>query len=32
VVKGFSLENFQTLWEGDVYHTIALRTIAMAPR
>ena len=30
VVKGFSLENFQTLWEGDVYHTIALRTIAMA--
>ncbi len=30
VVKGFSLENFQTLLEGDVYRTIALRTIAIA--
>jgi putative spermidine/putrescine transport system permease protein len=30
VVKGFSFQNFQTLWEGDVYRTIALRTFAIA--
>src|SRR5215203_5566050 len=30
VVRGFSFQNFQTLWEGDVYRTIALRTIAIA--
>ena len=26
----FSFENFQTLWESDVYRTIAVRTIAIA--
>ena len=30
VVKGFSFQNFETLWNGDVYRTIALRTIAIA--
>ena len=30
VVRGFSFENFQTLWESDVYRTIAGRTIAIA--
>ena len=30
VVRGFSFQNFQTLWESDVYRTIALRTIAIA--
>jgi putative spermidine/putrescine transport system permease protein len=30
VVKGFSFQNFETLWHGDVYRTIALRTFAIA--
>jgi putative spermidine/putrescine transport system permease protein len=30
VVKGFSLTNFETLWNGGVYRTIALRTVAIA--
>ena len=30
VVKGFSFENFQTLWDSDVYRKIATRTIAIA--
>ena len=30
VVKGFSFDNFRTLWEGDVYRTIAGRTLAIA--
>jgi putative spermidine/putrescine transport system permease protein len=30
VVKGFSFDNFRTLWEGDVYRTIALRTFLIA--
>src|SRR3954464_1334652 len=30
VVKGFSFGNFRTLWEGDVYRTIAARTIGIA--
>jgi putative spermidine/putrescine transport system permease protein len=30
VVKGFSLDNFRTLWEGDVYRSIAGRTLAIA--
>ena len=30
VVKGFSFQNFQTLWDSDVYRTIALRTFAIA--
>jgi putative spermidine/putrescine transport system permease protein len=30
VVKGFSFQNFETLWHGDVYRTIALRTLAIA--
>jgi putative spermidine/putrescine transport system permease protein len=30
VVKGFSFQNFETLWRGDVYRTIALRTFAIA--
>ena len=30
VVKGFSFTNFETLWNGDVYRTIALRTLAIA--
>jgi putative spermidine/putrescine transport system permease protein len=30
VVKGFSFQNFQTLWESDVYRKIAGRTIAIA--
>jgi putative spermidine/putrescine transport system permease protein len=30
VVKGFSFQNFETLWHGGVYRTIALRTFAIA--
>jgi putative spermidine/putrescine transport system permease protein len=30
LVKDYSLGNFQTLWEGDVYRTIALRTVGVA--
>src|SRR5215210_8081633 len=30
VVKGFSFKNFETLWNGGVYRTIALRTFAIA--
>jgi len=30
VVRGFSLQNFQTLWDGDVYRNIAGRTIGIA--
>jgi len=30
VVRGFSFRNFQTLWDSDVYRTIALRTVAIA--
>jgi putative spermidine/putrescine transport system permease protein len=30
VVKGFSFTNFETLWHGDVYRTIALRTLGIA--
>jgi putative spermidine/putrescine transport system permease protein len=30
VVRGFSFQNFQTLWDSDVYRTIALRTVAIA--
>jgi putative spermidine/putrescine transport system permease protein len=30
VVKGFSFTNFETLWNGGVYRTIALRTVAIA--
>jgi putative spermidine/putrescine transport system permease protein len=30
VVKGFSFTNFETLWHGDVYRTIAGRTLAIA--
>jgi putative spermidine/putrescine transport system permease protein len=30
VVKGFSFDNFRTLWEGDVYRAIAGRTFAIA--
>ena len=30
VVKGFSFQNFQTLWESDVYRKIAGRTVAIA--
>jgi putative spermidine/putrescine transport system permease protein len=30
VVKGFSFQNFQTLWDSDVYRKIATRTIAIA--
>jgi putative spermidine/putrescine transport system permease protein len=30
VVKGFSFQNFETLWESDVYRKIAGRTIAIA--
>jgi putative spermidine/putrescine transport system permease protein len=30
VVKGFSFTNFETLWNGDVYRTIAVRTLAIA--
>jgi len=30
LVKEYSLDNFRTLWEGDVYRTIALRTVGIA--
>ena len=30
IVKDYSLDNFRTLWEGDVYRTIALRTVGIA--
>ena len=30
IVRGFSLTNFQTLWDGDVYRTITIRTVAIA--
>jgi putative spermidine/putrescine transport system permease protein len=30
LVKDYSLDNFRTLWEGDVYRTIALRTVGIA--
>ena len=30
VVRGFSLDNFQTLWTNDVYRTITLRTVGIA--
>ena len=30
VVRGFSLGNFQTLWENEVYRTITLRTVGIA--
>jgi len=30
LVKDYSLGNFRTLWEGDVYRTIALRTVGIA--
>jgi putative spermidine/putrescine transport system permease protein len=30
IVRGFSLENFQTIAENDVYTTIALRTVGIA--
>jgi len=30
VVRGFSLDNFQTLWENGVYRTITLRTLGIA--
>jgi putative spermidine/putrescine transport system permease protein len=30
VVRGFSLDNFRTLAEGDVYRTIVLRTVLIA--
>ena len=30
LVKDYSLVNFKTLWEGDVYRTIVLRTVGVA--
>jgi putative spermidine/putrescine transport system permease protein len=30
VVRGFSFTNFETLWNSDVYRTIAARTLAIA--
>jgi putative spermidine/putrescine transport system permease protein len=30
VVQDYGFQNFETLWNGDVYRTIALRTIAIA--
>ena len=30
IVKGFSLTNFRTLWENDVYRTITIRTVTIA--
>src|SRR3954451_6436299 len=30
VVKGFSFTNFDTLWHGEVYRTIAARTLLIA--
>jgi len=30
IVRGFSFDNFQTLWENDVYRTITIRTVGIA--
>jgi putative spermidine/putrescine transport system permease protein len=30
IVHTYSLDNFKTLWEGDVYHEIVLRTVGIA--
>jgi putative spermidine/putrescine transport system permease protein len=30
VVRGLSLDNFQTLWENEVYRTITIRTVVIA--
>src|SRR6266540_781101 len=30
IVRGFSFDNFQTLWENDVYRTITIRTMGIA--
>jgi putative spermidine/putrescine transport system permease protein len=30
IVRGFSLTNFRTLWENDVYRTITLRTLGIS--
>lgn len=30
IVHSYSLDNFRTLWEGDVYRTIVLRTVGIA--
>jgi putative spermidine/putrescine transport system permease protein len=30
IVRGFSLDNFRTLWQNDVYRTITLRTAGIA--
>ncbi len=30
IVKDYSLQNFETLWNGEVYRTIALRTLGIA--
>jgi putative spermidine/putrescine transport system permease protein len=30
LIRSWTLDNFRSLWEGGVYHTIALRTVGMA--
>jgi len=30
IVRGFSFDNFQTLWQNDVYQTITIRTVGIA--
>jgi putative spermidine/putrescine transport system permease protein len=30
IVRGFSFDNFQTLWQNDVYRTITIRTVGIA--
>jgi putative spermidine/putrescine transport system permease protein len=30
IVRGFSFDNFQTLWANDVYRTITIRTVGIA--
>ena len=30
IVRGFSLNNFQTLWQNEVYRTITIRTVGIA--
>ena len=30
IVKDYTLDNFRTLWEGDVYHAITQRTVVIA--
>jgi putative spermidine/putrescine transport system permease protein len=30
IVRGFSLDNFKTLWENEVYRTITIRTVGIA--